>query len=69
MPGWGPFDAKNVLALQRMEVRSGTQQIKLVTAAKPIYAGADPYNVLIDRNSDDNVRNRRVIRLRPAEDC
>ena len=54
-PGWGPLDAKNVLAVKRMEVRSGTQQIRLITAARPIFAGADPYNVLIDRNSDDNV--------------
>ena len=55
MPGWGPLHAKDVLASRRMEVRSGTQQIRLVTAAKPVFAGADPYNVLIDRNSDDNV--------------
>lgn len=56
IPGWGPLHAREVLALQRLEVRSGTQRIKLVTAAKPVYAGADPYNFLIDRNSDDNVR-------------
>ena len=55
VPGWSPLHPKDVLALQRIEVRSGSQQIKLVTAAKPHYAGADPYNVLIDRNSDDNV--------------
>jgi aminopeptidase N len=54
-PGWGPLHAIDVLALQRMDVRTGTQQIKLMTAAKPAYAGADPYNLLVDRNSDDNV--------------
>jgi len=54
-PGWGPFDAKDLLALQSVAVRSGVQQIKFVTAAKPSFAGTDPYDVLIDRNSDDNV--------------
>ena len=54
-PGWGPFDAKDLLALQPVAVRSGVQQIKFVTAAKPSFAGTDPYDVLIDRNSDDNV--------------
>lgn len=55
MPGRGLFAVKNVLALQRMAVHGGVQQIKLVTKDKPSYAGADPYNILIDRNSDDNV--------------
>jgi aminopeptidase N len=54
-PGWGPFDAKDLLALRPVTVRSGTQQIKFVTAAKPSFAGTDPYDVLIDRNSDDNI--------------
>jgi hypothetical protein len=26
-----------------------------VTAARPGFAGTDPYDVLIDRNADDNV--------------
>ncbi len=55
MPGRGAFASKDVLALQRMPVHSGIQQVKLVTSGKPSFAGADPYNILIDRNSDDNV--------------
>jgi aminopeptidase N len=55
MPGHGSFAAKDVLVLQRLPLRSGTQTVKLVTAAKPAFAGADPYNIRIDRNSDDNV--------------
>ena len=35
--------------------RGTVQQVKFVTAAKPSYAGTDPYDVLIDRNSDDNI--------------
>ena len=55
MPGREKFAARDVLALQRLPIRSGTQVIKLVTAKKPSFAGADPYNIGIDRNSDDNV--------------
>jgi hypothetical protein len=55
LPGWGPFDARNVLALRPVAIHGGAQQIKFVTAARPSYAGSNPYDVLIDRNSDDNV--------------
>jgi hypothetical protein len=55
MPGRGSFAAKDVLLLQRRPLHSGTQTVKLVTAAKPAFAGADPYNIRIDRNSEDNV--------------
>lgn len=55
MPGRGAFASKDVLALQRVPIRSGTQVVTLVTAQRPAFAGADPYNIRIDRNSDDNV--------------
>ncbi|MBB4153943.1 aminopeptidase N [Sphingomonas jinjuensis] len=55
MPGRGTFAAKDVLALKRLPIRSGKQTVVLDTAAKPAFAGADPYNTRIDRNSDDNV--------------
>ena len=55
MPGRDRFAARDVLALTRLPLRSGTQTVRLVTTRAPAYAGADPYNVRIDRNSDDNV--------------
>jgi len=55
MPGRGSFAKKDVLGLARVPVRSGTQVVTLVTAKRPAFAGADPYNIRIDRNSDDNV--------------
>jgi aminopeptidase N len=55
MPGQGSFAAKDVLLLTRLPLHSGTQTLKLVTKMRPAYAGADPYNIRIDRNSDDNV--------------
>ena len=54
-PGDGVFDRKNVLFLERRPVKSGTQTIKVITRAKPVWVGIDPYNKYIDRNSDDNL--------------
>jgi aminopeptidase N len=55
MPGRGKFDRKNVVQMVRMPVHSGRQAYHFVTAVKPTYAGIDPYNFYIDRNSSDNV--------------
>jgi len=55
MPGEKGFAHKSVVAFQRMPIHSGTQTIRFVTAVAPKFGGADPYNKLIDRNSDDNV--------------
>ena len=54
-PGQGSFDAGNVLVMKRQPIRSGQQVITLKTRKKPLFAGIDPYNFYIDRNSDDNV--------------
>ena len=54
-PGDGVFERKNVLFLERRPIRSGTQQVKVITRAKPVWVGIDPYNKYIDRNSDDNL--------------
>ena len=55
-PGLGAFAAGNVLQLDRQPVRSGVQKLVVRTAAKPTFAGIDPYNFYIDRNGDDNVK-------------
>lgn len=39
---------------QRM-LRSGRQVLRFVTDRRPSFAGADPYNKRVDRNSNDNV--------------
>jgi len=54
-PGLGAFDSANVLMMERRPVRSGSQEIRIVTAEEPSFVGIDPYNKYIDRNSDDNV--------------
>jgi len=55
-PGLGVFSARNVVELGRQPVRSGVQKIVVRSAAKPTFAGVDPYNYYVDRNSDDNVK-------------
>jgi ABC-type transport system involved in multi-copper enzyme maturation permease subunit len=55
-PGLGQFSQKNVLVFGLRPIRSGTQTITIHTAAKPTFAGVDPYNFYVDRNSDDNVK-------------
>ncbi|HEV8580113.1 MAG TPA: M1 family aminopeptidase [Thermoanaerobaculia bacterium] len=54
-PGRDVFDTSNVVLMERHPIRSGRQVLKFVTDRKPTYAGVDPYNFYIDRNSADNV--------------
>jgi hypothetical protein len=54
-PGKRDFDRGDVLALERLRVRSGSQTVRLVAPREPFFAGVDPYNKRVDRNSEDNV--------------
>jgi len=56
-PGIGAFSAKDVILMDREPVRGGVQRITLHSKAKPFFAGIDPYNFYVDRNSDDNVKD------------
>ena len=55
-PGKKAFTRDSVLAFERRPVRSGVQTYRFITAQKPSFAGVDPYNKWIDRNSNDNTR-------------
>jgi ABC-2 type transport system permease protein len=55
-PGDKGYQKDSVLALERRPLRSGKQRLTLVTDEEPNYAGVDPFNKRIDRNSDDNVK-------------
>jgi aminopeptidase N len=54
-PGLGAFSSKDVIMMQRERLRDGTQRLTLHSKVKPTFAGVDPYNYYVDRNSDDNV--------------
>jgi aminopeptidase N len=53
-PGKKGFGDDKVLAFERRRIRSGTQTLTFVTKVAPKVAGVDPYNIVIDRNGDDN---------------
>jgi ABC-2 type transport system permease protein len=55
-PGLGAFSSKNVIVMGREPIHTGIQRIVVRSKAKPTFAGIDPYNYYIDRNSDDNVK-------------
>jgi len=62
-PGTTGFTAASVLRMERHPVKTGKQTITVVVDKPPAWAGVDPYNKRIDRNSDDNVRK---VELRAA---
>jgi ABC-2 type transport system permease protein len=53
-PGKKDFSARDVLYMQPLAVKSGVQTYTVTVARKPAFAGVDPYNKRIDRNSGDN---------------
>ncbi|HET7524635.1 MAG TPA: M1 family aminopeptidase, partial [Burkholderiaceae bacterium] len=55
-PGKTGFAADSVLALQRQRIVSGMQTVVLTLDKQPAWAGVDPYNKRIDRNSEDNLK-------------
>ena len=54
-PSAADFGKDKILSLAPVQIHSGTQVIHLVTDKPPKFAGIDPYNMWIDRNSDDNI--------------
>jgi hypothetical protein len=56
-PGDKGYQKESVLAFERRPLRSGRQTIRLVAPAEPAFAGVDPFNKRIDRNSDDNLKD------------
>ena len=55
-PGQSGFNKESVLSFDRRNVHSGKQTITLTVNQEPKWAGIDPYNKRIDRNSDDNLK-------------
>jgi ABC-2 type transport system permease protein len=54
-PGKPEFQRNSVLKMDRQRLKSGSQQIHLLLDRLPSFVGVDPYNLRIDRNSDDNL--------------
>jgi aminopeptidase N len=54
-PATKGFTSKDVLAMRRITLRSGTSTVDFVTDKAPSIGGVDPYNTMINRNSDQNL--------------
>jgi ABC-2 type transport system permease protein len=55
-PGRKDFTADSVLGFERRPLKSGRQTLAMVVDKEPAFAGVDPYNKRIDRNSEDNLK-------------
>ncbi|MET0273659.1 MAG: M1 family aminopeptidase [Phenylobacterium sp.] len=53
-PGKKGFTAKDVLYFRTQPFKGGAQKLTVTVDKPPKFAGVDPYNKQIDRNSDDN---------------
>jgi hypothetical protein len=51
-PGMPGFSKADVLSFGKMAIHSGRQTVTVIAASKPSFAGVDPYNKYITRNSD-----------------
>jgi ABC-2 type transport system permease protein len=56
-PGKAGYGKDSILLFERRPIRGGRQTLTLVVDREPRFAGIDPYNKRIDRNSDDNLRS------------
>jgi hypothetical protein len=49
------FTSDDVIWLERQRVVDGDSMLEVIVERMPVFAGIDPYNMLVDRNSDDNL--------------
>ena len=45
----------SILHFQKHRIVKGENKIRLIVDQVPAYVGIDPYYLMIDRNSDDNL--------------
>jgi ABC-2 type transport system permease protein len=55
----GRKTAETVLFMEKRHITEQTASFELIVDARPVRAGIDPLNKLIDRDSDDNVKSVR----------
>lgn len=54
-PAETDFTANDVIELDKHHVEDGVSTLKMTVDQAPVFAGIDPYNKLIDRDSEDNL--------------
>jgi ABC-2 type transport system permease protein len=50
-------DVYNVIQISKHEIKGNSHRISIITDTKPYAVGIDPFNKLVDRNPDDNIKN------------
>lgn len=55
-PDDATYGVADVIMLEKRRVTDGKSTLEIIVDKKPLIAGIDPYNKLIDRNSGDNLR-------------
>jgi ABC-2 type transport system permease protein len=58
---------ETVLLLEKRRITGPTATFQLTVDALPVRAGIDPYNKLVDRDSDDNVRRVELVSATDAQ--
>ncbi|WP_203291581.1 ABC transporter permease/M1 family aminopeptidase [Maricaulis parjimensis] len=51
----------HVLYMEKHRIDENTMRIELIVDEQPLYVGIDPYNKLIDRDSDDNLVRVQIV--------
>jgi hypothetical protein len=49
------YDASKVIAVQRVPIHTGVQTIDLIVSRPPKFAGVDPFNTMITRDSEATI--------------
>ena len=49
------FGADDVIYLQKHQLDGGQVTLDIPVSSEPVFVGIDPYNKLVDRNSDNNI--------------
>lgn len=65
-PADADFGPEHVLYLDKHGVEGADGSIELIVSSQPTHIGVDPYNKLIDRNSNDNIRPVGTVELLAA---
>jgi aminopeptidase N len=54
-PGKRGYSRQSVIAVDRRSFKDGKQSVTITVDRKPEFVGVDPFNMRIDRDSDDNL--------------
>lgn len=51
------FNNKDIIYLQKQLIKTGESSLEFIVDKKPLYIGIDPFNLLIDRDIQDNINS------------